>query len=329
MNYRGLATRYTSEQNKNMNIKKIIQDRSILLLISQIYQIKLRKPLPFWFFLIKFKRPRNSIILQTPEKSGQACHPSYTEMDGKEYLAYTPYPFSNDFYENPCVSYRSDTNSFWEALGDKSGLVAVPENRNSYHYSDPYLYAKADHSLGLIFRKTNRKNALENYFLFTEFFDGKWSDPIEIYFSQNDLIVSPCVFNKDINCLLFVFYSNDTSVIRYKNYNDEHDLAVSNFPEDWIIWHFDVFSLNTQKYLILCIKQGDKYKVATCIFDDSKLLLYDFKVQTLLPSEDIVSPYKATYIRQEDNGICLFYLSAMNKRHRWYIYEWRIPINDI
>lgn len=76
---------------------------------SSVYKVfevlKHPMPRPLAALLGAGNRPSLPGVLRLPtyDGSGQACHPTVSVFQGKTFMACTPYPYGQDFYENPCL----------------------------------------------------------------------------------------------------------------------------------------------------------------------------------------------------------------------------------
>lgn len=97
---------------------------------------------------------KDCVSLKTYDGSHQAVHPSVCAFRGALYMACTPYPYGNEWYENPCV-YRME-NGQWQALPNFPQIT--PDRMGVEHYSDPVLFTDGE-TLTLLFRKCERRSS--------------------------------------------------------------------------------------------------------------------------------------------------------------------------
>lgn len=88
--------------------------------------------------------------IKTYDGYNQACHPKvlYFEdgWNGWEYwMAYTPYPYCDDDYENPCIAVSHDGIEWTEPEGISNPVTGFPPTLSEgAHYSDPHILVNGD-----------------------------------------------------------------------------------------------------------------------------------------------------------------------------------------
>lgn len=104
------------------------------------------------------------LTVPTYEGSGQLVHPDVLDMEQeigpgqvwngfRYWMAFTPYPFSNDIYENPCILASADGDTWVLPSGATNPITPLPEGAD-YH-SDPDLILSQDGSrLYCFYRRT-------------------------------------------------------------------------------------------------------------------------------------------------------------------------------
>ena len=88
--------------------------------------------------------------IRTYDGFDQPCHPKvlYFEegWNGHRYwMAYTPYPYCADLYENPCLAVSDDGVNWTKPDGVTNPVTGhPPTHENSAHYSDPHILMNGD-----------------------------------------------------------------------------------------------------------------------------------------------------------------------------------------
>ena len=96
--------------------------------------------------------------LPTYDGSGQAVHPDIVgpEQTGGVYLmAFTPYPFTNDRFENPSVVISDDGLRFRE---ERRGLNPLAPTPGTDHNDDPDILCAEGH-YDLVYLETRRPDS--------------------------------------------------------------------------------------------------------------------------------------------------------------------------
>jgi PST family polysaccharide transporter len=202
-----------------------------------------------------------TLTIPTYEKSGQAVHPDilYDVTNNKPnfILTFTPYPFSNDKYENPSILVSLDGLRFFEEFPRLNPLAPVPAFD---HNNDPDIFYY-ENCLNIIYLETLRPEK-QNLILLSSIDRRTWNSRIvhTDYIKENDpMIVSPCYFL--INNTSYLYYVNISEPIfkiQYvtieKNFSPNFnqridiDIPLKNINP----WHIDVFSSGNYSYMLIC-----------------------------------------------------------------------------
>jgi hypothetical protein len=223
------------------------------------------------FFLLRNHLPRNTanllynktytLTIPTYEKSGQAVHPDILydmTIDKPNFiLVFTPYPFSNDKYENPSILISSDGLRFFEEFPHINPLVQAPLID---HNNDPDIFYY-ENRLNIIYLETLRPEK-QNLILLSSLDRQKWDSRIvnTDYLNRGDpMIVSPCYsLINNVPYLYYVNISEPIFKIQYvrieknfiPNFNQREDIDIlleNNNP-----WHIDVFLSKNFIYMLIC-----------------------------------------------------------------------------
>ncbi|HPG40561.1 MAG TPA: hypothetical protein PLP19_04500 [bacterium] len=214
------------------------------------------------------------LALPTPDKSGQCVHPDIQYFEegfnkNKFFLVYTPYPFSKNSYENPCLAVSNNGVDYDEFTISQNPLARTP--KNGYN-NDPELYFDKEKKEFYLFYLETVKPDYQNLIRLKSSDCIKWERSLvnHFVFPQDIFIVSPSIVKRDsIFYLFFVNLSRYHYPIQFvknidsNNMNFEDRTTINTeFPEGFIPWHIDVFPA------------GNKFVMLACgPFSDSKLYL--------------------------------------------------------
>lgn len=144
---------------------------------------------------ILFPKAKKPLEIPTYDNSGQITHPSVLyfpeNWNGHKYWAVaTPYPNSNDGYENPSIYYFDTPGENWEVPAGLTNPV-VPKPSSGFN-SDPCLvYNKTSDELYCFYRDYNSTDSNTKYLIIKSFDGIRWSNPILLYnITGNELAIS-------------------------------------------------------------------------------------------------------------------------------------------
>ena len=259
----------------------------------------------------------------------QTVHPSICIQNGEEIMAITPFPYGNDFFENPMLFINND-NCF-KAI-NKNPLFYPEKSKNLTYLSDPniFIYNK---EIKLIFRECvyNDHNKYTSNIYEASFFNNKWSKK-RLLLCDNNGLMSPSyikIFEEEF-IYFVVFYEKNTKLIRYDylKMSKKSDMNVYGIPKGYFLWHIDIlFNKYSNEYYGLFTLSTDF--VGSC----SKLYIfkstdginwYNFKEVIIKDNKNkIERMYKATgYFR--DEFTLKLYISLRRMDRFWGTYV----IND-
>ena len=265
-----------------------------------------------------------ALSLNTYDGSSQACHPTTAEWHGQIYLALTPYPYGEEWYENPSV-YRFDAERGIYTPLPEAFPVVRPCQMGYEHYSDPCLYVK-NGVLHLLFRRCERRPDGKIDQLFqcrTE--DGQhWSDPVLLLEEAGDMLISPAVVGDSLWCVRMTeSEKTELSMCALQSDNISSYVPVSvDVPQDWRIWHIDVRQMSSGEIygLFMLLKNGIDHL-------ESKLAMYKLEKDAWHYQRDIDLPesiwrhiryvYKSTILPDEKTILC----SACDKQDRYILFQ--------
>ncbi|GEM_PF-6413954 len=299
---------------------------------------------------IPLKNSPKPLHIPTFDGSGQAVHPDIVKIGDSGYvLAFTPYPYSSELYENPSILVSRDGISWSE---DEIKNPVVRPKVSGELTSDPdVVYAKNRFYLfyiswkwgGKLFKKARAllKQYTKQYFaavtLVTSTDLKKWSEPIQVLKSGGissfspftRLIVSPSVTWDGIFRMWYVkvFGCTDSSPRVYYRESlngvewSREKRVFIKLPEGEVLWHIDVEELSDGRYLMViaaypesanCGKVKNLYLAVSS--DGLNWRTYEKPLLVTGPEEswDSDSLYRSTFI-VEDGRLCLWYTGSRRK----------------
>jgi hypothetical protein len=157
--------------------------------------------------------------LQTSDGSGQACHPDVFHVpegfgSGKwpYWMVCTPYPYQNEYFENPEIFVSRDGISWSIPQGLQNPVARFPRNISGHHSDPDFLLFREE--LWLFYRstirsRTPRETPDENKLYLTKSANGvRWSQPLEVLSEhQGAQLLSPAVIQDGTQ---FVMWTMET-----------------------------------------------------------------------------------------------------------------------
>lgn len=201
----------------------------------------------------------------TYEGSGQCVHPDViyfpTAYQGNRfYMAFTPYPFSNDKFENPCLVKSNNGVDFTELWNGLNPLAKAP----SYdHNDDPDLHFNPKTGKFYLYYLETMRPDSQNLICLESADWSSFTKHTAIHFeiATNDpFILSPAylALNDDAGYRLYFVTVGDTLHIRtiYSNDGENWSKAAieevyTDLPPSIRPWHVDVFKAPVG-YAMLC-----------------------------------------------------------------------------
>lgn len=281
----------------------------------------------------------NYLFTPTYDNSNQANHPKvlYFE-DGwngfKYWMAFTPYPHSNDDYENPSIIVSQDGLNWNVPSGSTNPVISLSNDiKLGAHYSDPHLVMR-DQVMELWYRYNPAKpgeirpdNSISIIYRIKSKDGIVWTQPEIIIKGSN--YYSPVIIYEESKYK--IWYTTDTGMYYIQSDNDcasftNPQTVFTGLPGDRIPWHFDiihsekgyemlvsnysgkVFGPNFQHQLISYSVSNDKINFANSI---------DIIKASIGNSWDNQQIYRPSLIRT--NNEYHIYYSAMSQNSEWHI----------
>lgn len=277
------------------------------------------------------KNASTYIKTPTPDKSGQAVHPDILYFkDGfgkyKYLLAFTPYPFSNDDYENPCLLVSNNGTDFSTLQGLKNPIVPPPSDVNTGgHYSDTDIaYYSGKLILHYVYNKVSVMGPGKIYRITSQ--DGiKWTKPEMVYIGdKNRECCSPSIIVEGEHIKMW-YINGEGNISLVKSTDDEatwsQPINCSVNMGKWKAWHIDmVKNANIYESLICARLNGSMLRA---VFYGRSSDGVNWKISNypiLFPSKtgwDDREIYRSTLL--VENGRYRIWYSARNHKKTWHI----------
>lgn len=287
--------------------------------------------LPFEYKDLPYDTP---VLLRIPtyDGSGQAVHPDIVRMKEPEPLfvmAMTPYPFDDDYFENPSIVVSRDGLRFYEEKEGVNPLVPPPAFD---HNDDPDLLF-SEGTWSMVYLETLRPNK-QNLVLLQSNDRIQWNRKNLLTFDlqgtpKDPLIASPALVENEGSC--YLFYVNlsttpyriecitSTSIDKW----DKKKITVPEFNSLTVTpWHIDIFKDEGIYYMLLAdittTRQGKRVHALYLAHSEN---LYQWNVHPepieIGKLKNLKSLYRSTGFR-EGNDMYIFF-SAEFKGLIWRI----------
>ncbi len=206
------------------------------------------------------------LYIPTYDGSNQATHPDVLFFpEGRNgiyfYLVMTPYPWSNNRYENPSLLFSRNGVNFYEPVTGLNPLVPQPTYD---HNNDPDLiFNPLTEAFNIFYLETMRPDS-QNTVLLTSPDGIKWRKKTAVHYdlkAGDPFILSPAVIFVD-SCF-YMFYVKAQSTTQTEiNYitspdgekweKDSVNRVSTNFSAQFAPWHLDVFRDENYFYMLCC-----------------------------------------------------------------------------
>jgi hypothetical protein len=263
------------------------------------------------------------IYIPTYEKTSQAVHPDilFSPKDNPCFImAFTPYPFSYDEYENPSILVSHDGIHFFEEFKQINPLVKRPKKD---HNNDPDIFYY-ENKWNILYLETQRPEK-QNLVLLDSVNRHIWHSRIihtDYLLTGDPLIVSPAFISTITNDYIFyVDISNPRHEIQFvlvkKGFVPDFNKKEKIILDFGVLnpWHIDIIKDNSIFYmLICCVNNNNKNKKYTLYIAKSK----DIYTWKLSKKEVLNNCYRSTgFIINRD--IYIYYSKQNNISSVWEI----------
>lgn len=270
------------------------------------------------------------LLFKTYDGKDQPMHPDVLYFDKKfrghkYWMAYTPYPDSDERYENPCIAVSEDGFDWKVPQGLRNPIAPPPNDLAEHgHYSDTEMIS--DNGKLVVFFVYNRGGVVGP----SKFFrvisqDGiKWSKPELIYQTTADTSgYSPAVIREDKDYSMW-YVSNGNRMFLTTSKDGKVWDAPKKCELDisgWTLWHIDVIKTNLGYEGLLCAINNTLRNRALFYMKSSDGINWTYNnLPIIYPSNsgwDSVDIYRATMLKQDD--LYRIWYSAKGPKEKWHI----------
>lgn len=211
------------------------------------------------------------LFVPTYDGSNQATHPDVLFFpEGRKglyfYLVMTPYPWSDNRYENPSLLVSHNGINFYEPVAGLNPLAPQPPYD---HNNDPDLiFNPLTESFNIFYLETMRPDSQNTILLSSP--DGiHWDKKTAVHYDLtkgDPFILSPAVIFVGSHFYMFYVKARSTSKTEI-NYitslngeqwtKDSVQTINTNFPSQFAPWHIDVFQDEDYFYMLCCGPYAD------------------------------------------------------------------------
>lgn len=265
--------------------------------------------------------------------SNQGCHPKVLYFPNKwngwrYWMVFTPYPNSDDQYENPSILV-SQTDHKWVIPNGLVNPVASGLNKKGCHLSDPHLvFNENTDQLELWYRATYFDTDDEIIRITSK--DGvHWSKPQNMisFYDQKECLSPAVIFE---NNKYKMWYVDQNLKCMYTECGTDGHWSMPkevnlNLKDSYVPWHLDVIKTDLGYEILFSAFKLNEAKLNNRVLmwgTSSDGLNFNNVTTVLIPTNhadswDDKQIYRSTFIK--DNGIYKVFYSAMNKNNQWHI----------
>ena len=268
--------------------------------------------------------------IKTYDGFNQPMHPDVVYIDSgfhgyKYWMAYTPYPYQVDLYENPCIAVSNDGISWTVPKGLKNPLVQPPDDsKEGGHYSDTdIVFNNGKLEVYFVYNKRNIEGPSKFYKVISS--DGvSWSKPELIYQCAKPLSGYSPAFMKSSDGYK-MWYISEGNMMFFSTSSDSKSwsqpLKCNIKIDNWIVWHVDVIKTEMGYEGLLCAKDINIENRALFYIKSSDGINWTSSPNPVIyPSEngwDSSEIYRSTMTKQ--NGLYRVWYSAKDFSKKWHI----------
>ncbi len=278
--------------------------------------------------------PADTLLsISTYDGSGQAVHPDIILSNNIFYLAITPYPFSNDSYENPCLYSSIDGLEFNPCVSNP--LVKTPKNG---HNSDPDIFIDNSGILNICYRESISNDA-DNIILLKNKGNLRFRSSTILHYpiiDPKNRVLSPSITYYQDQYYLFYMRKYEIKYLTSSNLDsldktNEHDINI-HMPENYRCWHVDVFKAqDTDEYYMLLHGYLGAYNYSLTFATSTDLT--NWTVQGEIINNDNLTDEEAWYVYRStgivNNNILVIWYSYRTYNNYWKLGLKKIDINTL
>ncbi len=272
--------------------------------------------------------PSDSLLeISTYDSSNQVVHPDILLSNDIFYLAITPYPYSNDYYENPCLYSSTDGMNFLSCVSNP--LVPTPLYD---HNCDPDIFMD-DNKICICYLETMRPDS-NNVILLQETKSLTFNKSTIVHYDTqagDKIILSPSIV-RDQN-QYFMFYMYDYK-IEYLTSTDLHSWDKSNpqvinisLPDSYRCWHVDVFKAqDAEEYCMLLHGYDGPYAYSITYATSTNLT--DWNIMGVVVNKDNIPDENARYVYRS-TGIVNGNTLVVWYSYRTFDNKWKLGLKKV
>lgn len=276
-----------------------------------------------------FRNADTPLYIPTYDGGDQLVHPKVLYFEngfgGHQYwMAATPYPDTNDFYENPCI-YYSDDMIHWTSI--PGNPIAKVETTSEHQADTDLVFVNGKLELRWLYRNKTVGNQI---FYCSKSSDGlTWSAKEKFYETSHYLMASPVVLHK--NNLYTLYFINP--VYKLEVFTSPTGLfgswqALGVFDIGFATetgrspWHMDIVETDLGYEMVFCaFKTGQSHATNRLYYARSDDGLNFNNAEVILDKShkgfDNATIYRASFIKV--NGMYYMFYSASDTSFRWRI----------
>lgn len=272
----------------------------------------------------------NCLKIKTCDGYNQITHPDIVYIDKgfhgfKYWMAYTPYPFSRDRYENPCIAVSNDGRHWDAPKGLRNPIVTQPNDVNQGgHYSDTDIISdNGGLSVYYVYNKRGVLGPSKFYRSFSK--DGiSWSKPQLVYKCSNPISGYSPAITKDSG-IYKMWYISEGNIMSYVTSKDDNKWSAPErcdiFIPGWTIWHVDISKTDIGYEGLLCARDNKAGNTALFYIKSADGVKWSSSnLPVIYPSAkgwDSMDIYRSTFLKQ--NGTYMIWYAACGFNWKWNI----------
>ena len=248
-----------------MRIQRLV--RGEMSLEYSLYKLIGRKNVPNEKVALFFKKVFNenginndnsNSIIEVPTCDGfdQATHPDVAWFENKMFMVVTPYAYSDERLENPCLfTCTAEGVIRIKKIGD-APLIKWDKREYRHHYSDPALFVDDD-CLSVVYRDSLHLSAekrIDKIYRIKSQDASTWTAPEEITLPSEHFI-APSFCREGHST--YVYYTEDIGektefylgLFKENKIEELERPNVINAPRNMTIWHVDVKKYGINEYV--------------------------------------------------------------------------------
>lgn len=278
------------------------------------------------------RNSRYPLNINTYDGSNQAVHPDIVYNPGgifnhKYWLAFTPYPYENDKFENPCILVSEDGINFVKPKGAKNPLDNVNRKNNpGGHLSDTDLiYTNNELLLHYVYNTESVEVPSKFYEIKSD--NGiTWSKPNMVYKTRkNTRGFSPTFVSEKDNTIKLWYYQSEDNLMFTESNDGEKTwkplIKCKINMGEWKGWYVDIIKTDIGYEGLICARQPQLNQYALFYARSKDGLKWSVpKYPLIFPNEhswDSRFIYRSTFLKE--NGIYRVWYSACNQKDQWHI----------